>query len=348
MSATTPPVRPVTTPPTADVSRRTALRTALTALLAVLLLVYALWGLDWRDVARMLAGARPAGLLLAALMGVGSLLLRSLRWRLLLCSERAVGMGAALGASAAGQLGNTVLPARAGELVRIVMMSQRSGLDTTFVLTTVVTERIADAIALVLVACVVVLTVPLDLGWIARAVVPLAIVGLAVALLIAAAPWVEPHAASVMRHVPLPARARSAFQAAMSQTLRAFRALHNPTRLFGFLGLTVAIWTMDVLSTVVGGAALGLDIPVPAALLLIATLGVASALPSTPGYAGIFQFAAVTSLGPFGISRTNAIAYILVAQAVMLIVTALFGAAGVIEYLRPRRVRASTDVRPAA
>lgn len=296
----------------------------------------------------MVAGARPAGLLLAALMGAGSLLLRSLRWELLLRSERAIGLSAAFGATAAAQLGNTVLPARAGELVRIVMVSQRSRLDTAFVLTTVLAERIADGIALVLVACVIVLIVPLDLGWVTSAVAPLAIVGLTAALLIAAAPWVEPHAATALKRLPLPAPIRTALQAAMRQALHAFLALHDRTRLFRFLGLTVAIWTVDVLSTVVGGAALGLEISVHAALLLIATLGVASALPSTPGYVGIFQFAAVTALTPFGITRANAIAYILVAQSVMLIVTALFGAAGVIEYLRLRRVRPSADVRPAA
>lgn len=339
---------PDTTPPAAHVARWPALRTGLAALLAVLLLLFSLWGIDWKDIARMLASARPAGLLLAALMGIGSLVLRSLRWQLLLRSKCAVGLSAAFGATAAGQLGNMVLPARAGELVRIVMIGARSGLDPAFVLTTVLTERIADAIALVLVACVIVLTVPFELGWVANAVMPLAIVGVAVALVIAAAPWIEPHAARVLKHLPLPAPMRTVLHGAMNQALRAFLALHDPTRLLGFLGLTVAIWTVDVLSTVVGGAALGLEIPVQAALLLIATLGVASALPSTPGYVGIFQFAAVTALTPFGITRTNAIAYILVAQAVMLIVTALFGAAGLIAYLRPRRIDPSADVRPAA
>jgi len=56
-------------------------------------------------------------------------------------------------------------------------------------------------------------------------------------------------------------------------------------------------------------------LPVPVAFLLIAALGLGSALPSTPGYIGIYQFVAVTVLVPFGFSRSDAIAYILVAQA---------------------------------
>ena len=84
----------------------------------------------------------------------------------------------------------------------------------------------------------------------------------------------------------------------------------------GFLGLTVLIWCLDALGTVIVGAALGFRIPIAVAFLLIAGLGLGSALPSTPGYVGIYQFVAVTVLTPFGFSRTDAIAYILVAQAV--------------------------------
>ena len=52
-------------------------------------------------------------------------------------------------------------------------------------------------------------------------------------------------------------------------------------------------------------AALGFDMPLRVAFLLIAALGLGSALPSTPGYVGIYQFVAVTVLTPFGFSRNR-------------------------------------------
>ncbi len=72
--------------------------------------------------------------------------------------------------------------------------------------------------------------------------------------------------------------------------------------------------------------------PFPAAFLLIASLGLGSALPSTPGYVGIYQFVAVTVLGPFGFSRTDAIAYILVAQALTYVVIGFWGSLGIVRY----------------
>src|SRR5258708_25269997 len=114
------------------------------------------------------------------------------------------------------------------------------------------------------------------------------------------------------------------------------RAFHDARRLSGFLGVTALIWCLDAVGTVIVGAALGLRFPISLAFLLIAGLGLGSALPSTPGYVGIYQFVAVTVLTPFGFSRNGAIAYILVAQALSYVVIGFWGALGLLRYRRTR------------
>jgi uncharacterized membrane protein YbhN (UPF0104 family) len=80
------------------------------------------------------------------------------------------------------------------------------------------------------------------------------------------------------------------------------------------------------------GLAMGVHITPTAAFVLLATLGLAMALPSTPGFVGLFQFAAVAALTPFGIPRADAIAYIMVSQAITTAVMAILGAPGLLEY----------------
>ena len=63
-------------------------------------------------------------------------------------------------------------------------------------------------------------------------------------------------------------------------------------------------------------------------MLLLAGMGLGSALPATPGYVGIYQFAAVTILPPFGIDRNAALAYIIVAQALGYVVVLVLGLLG--------------------
>ena len=106
---------------------------------------------------------------------------------------------------------------------------------------------------------------------------------------------------------------------------RGLRSFHDARRLTGFFLLTAAIWWLDAVGAVIGASALGLRLPLASAFLLIAGLSLGSALPSTPGYIGIYQFVAVTVLTPFGFSRSDAIAFILVAQALMYVVVGVWG-----------------------
>lgn len=309
---------------------------ACAVVLAITLLWLALRGINWHEVARIVADASPAGLALTAVIGTVALLLRAIRWRLLLEAEGPVSVRTAFLAIAAGFFGNSFLPARAGDLVRTFLISSRGILNTTFVLTTALAERIADGIALVAIASLILLTVPLQLGWLAGAIKPVAVLGLVGALLIAIVPLIHVPGATVLERLGLPHAIRRRLLATMGQGLRGVRAFHDGRRLSGFVGLTALIWGADALGTVVGGKALGLDIPIAAAFLLLAGLAVASALPSTPGFVGIYQFAAVSALTPFGFSATDAIAYILVVQAVMTVVMGVFGSVGLLEYRRSK------------
>jgi uncharacterized membrane protein YbhN (UPF0104 family) len=158
------------------------------------------------------------------------------------------------------------------------------------------------------------------------------VLGLAGALAIAILPLLESFVRTAIGRAPLPAVWRPKAIALIDQGLRGIRAFHNVRRLGGFVGLTVLIWSLDAGSTVIIGSALGLPIPPSVAFLLIAALGLSSALPSTPGYVGIYQFVAVLVLTPFGFSRTGAIAYILVAQALGYVVIGLWGSLGLLRY----------------
>jgi uncharacterized membrane protein YbhN (UPF0104 family) len=107
--------------------------------------------------------------------------------------------------------------------------------------------------------------------------------------------------------------------------LQGVRSFHDVGRLCRFLALTAVIWCLDGMTTVLCAHSIGLSINLPLAFLLVAGLGLGSALPSTPGYVGIYQFVAVSVLTPFGFSRTDAIAYILFYQAVSYLVVLTWG-----------------------
>jgi len=301
--------------------------------LAAVLLYFSLRGIDWRGVWKLFQQARPAYLALACTVSTLSLFLRAVRWRILLRAERPVTVRDAYWATCAGYFGNNFLPARAGELIRTYMVHASSGLSSAYVLTTALSERVADAITLVAISAIALLTLPEQPGWLAHASRPFAILGAAGILGFALAPrfafvgdWLidrlTPHAIREKLHTIL------------EHIVLGIRAFHDGRRLAAFAAMTVVIWSNDALFTLVSARAIDLTIGVPVAYLLLAGLGLASALPSTPGYVGIYQFVAVSVLVPFGMSRTDAIGYILLAQALQYLVVGGWGAVGFFKFRR--------------
>jgi uncharacterized protein (TIRG00374 family) len=282
----------------------------------------------------LISGANPAYLAFSCVISSVALLLRSLRWRVLLRAEAPIEVSTAFWATAAGYFGNNFLPARAGELVRTFMISSRSALSSAYVLTTALAERVADAIVLVIISVVVLLTMPTLPGWLAGVSKPFAVAGFCGVLVLALLPRLERFGRAVIERIPIPQALKTKLTVILEHSLRGIRSFHNARRLFAFLGLTTTIWCLDASGVIVGAKALGLSIALPVAFLLIAGLGLGSALPATPGYVGIFQFVAVSVLTPFGFSRTNAIAYILLAQAFSYIVIGFWGALGFTQYRR--------------
>ncbi len=297
--------------------------------LAGVFLYFSLRGIEWKSVWTTLKGAHFSTV--AAATGIMSvnLFLRSFRWRVLLLARKRVSVPLAFWATAAGYLGNNILPARAGEVIRTLMISRRSGMSKAFVLTTALSERVVDAITLITISAIVLLVVPIQVGWLSAAAKPFAIVGLTGAAAIALLPPFEKFWFRFLKRIPLPEKVREPIEHILGQVLEGIRSFHGFGRLAKFLGLTALIWLLDGLTTVVAGSSIGLTIPLHVAFLLIAGLGLGSALPSTPGYVGVYQLVAVSILTPFGISKDDAIAYILLFQAMNYILVLVWGLTGI-------------------
>ena len=300
--------------------------------LAAALLYYALRGLDWGNVAATISSADLKLLLLVAVLASINLLLRSLRWRILLEAATAVPPSTAFWATAAGYFGNTFMPARAGEVVRTLMISARTGLAVPFVLATALSERVADACALLLIGALALMALPSRPGWLAEAAVPSAILALVGVICIVVLPKIESVHTWIIGRLPISPAIAGRIRQMVEQGLLGLRAFHDSRRFAAFASMSAVIWILDAVATVIGAAALGLMMPVPVAFLLIVCLGLGSALPSTPGYVGIYQFVAVTVLTPFGFSQSDAIAYILVAQAMTFVVVGFWGSLAFTRY----------------
>lgn len=296
--------------------------------LAAVLLYYSLRGLDWASFWQVLRIGQYHYLFATLPMAVLNYFLRALRWRILVQDEKKLSPLTVFWANMVGYLGNLYLPARAGELFRSAILGKESGKGMSFVLATALTERVIDVVALVVILSAALLwqsDLPPFILNISRGVGIGGVIGL---LTIFILPHQEKLLRSLICHIPLPKTWQAIIEDQSTRFLTGMRSLQNFHRITKFLAFTLIIWWIDGLSIVIGARILSRTLSLSQALILLAALGLSSAIPSTPGYIGVYQFVAVSVLVPFGFSHADSLAYIIIIQISGYILVTLLGLIG--------------------
>jgi uncharacterized protein (TIRG00374 family) len=292
------------------------------------LLFFAVRGVDWTQVLATLRRGRVDFLSLACLILTVSYMIRALRWRVVLSAERRIALMTVFWATMAGYLGNSVLPARAGELIRSVLLGRQASLSTSYVLATTLLERLADVVALVIIGLLGLLVLGTLPEWLLMAAQVAGTLGLVGVVGLWLLRRFDRRLIDHIARLPVPVRLRIRLTVLLSQFLLGLSALRNRRRRLTFAALTAVIWMLDVVYALMVGQAFDLPLSVPRAMVLLAAIGLASAVPSTPGYVGVYQFVAITVLVPFGFSRDQALAQVIGLQGVAFGVEIVWGTLG--------------------
>ena len=297
-----------------------------TILLAAIFLYLALRGLDWQAFRYALRNADYEYLPLLFLWNTFSYLVRAIRWRTLLTAEKQIPLLKVFSANMAGYLGNNILPARAGEFIRAAYLGKQNKISTSFVFATGLVEHLVDVIALIVLGGVSLSMMNILSSPIRVALQTMSAIGICGLLVILLLPHFGTQLSEIITALTwLGQSTRSNLAGLLSQFLRGLETLHQFQRIVFFILLTGLIWMIDGFGTVFLSHILHLSLSLGQAFVLLAGLGLSSAIPSTPGYVGVYQFVAVAILEPFGTSSAEALAFILFMQIINMLALSLWG-----------------------
>jgi uncharacterized membrane protein YbhN (UPF0104 family) len=238
--------------------------------------------------------AGAVGELIGALsLYAAATLLRAERWHQILHrSNLDRGRAESYRLTLVGYMGNNTLPARAGDLMRVVLLRGRRR----EVLGTVVAERLLDVCALGLLFGVVVIARGLGFGplpYVVAALAVLAVLALLFGRLRALArlrTWAQPLAGSTRELV----------------------SAHGA----GLLSLSVFLWLCEAAVYLTVGKAVGIELGVTGALYVMALTNLSALIPAAPGYVGTYDAAVLLALRSLG---QPALGYLLVLRFVLFV-----------------------------
>ena len=238
-----------------------------------------------------------------------------LRWRLLFRRETRPPFQAVASALLVGLFFNNILPARAGEAARIVVLNQQRRTSRVEAAGTVVLERALDVLCLLLLLFAIVPWLP-PVSWLWPAVA--LAVGLAACLAITAvvlARWGDqPLRAAVRPFARLRFVGEGGAERAGANLAQGLAALRDWRMLATGLVLTMFSWLCLGLSMWFVLRAFDLGLSPVAGLLVAIAVNIGMILPSSPAAVGVFEASVLVALSAYGVPKEQALSYALVAH----------------------------------
>jgi uncharacterized membrane protein YbhN (UPF0104 family) len=276
-------------------------------------------GLDGRALVAALRDATAAPIALAAGLSFVNMLCKSVGWRVLLGPSHPVPVLRLYRYTLAAFAGSLLVPARAGEALRIWLLKQRDGVPVTTSAAAAVSEKLLDALALIIAVAPLLVIMPGLPAWVGRSI-GLLLLGTAVGLVVL---WVVRRAAPPSGLLGRIAAAMTALSS-IRATLLALLAY-----LLAHAADIAGIWL--VLRAV--GVHVGLAVP----MLILLCVNVAILIPATPGNLGSLEIGAMAALDLVGVPAPAAMAFALLYHAEQVIPLLAVGLADIRLTLTARR-----------
>jgi uncharacterized membrane protein YbhN (UPF0104 family) len=303
------PLAPPAAPPSPG--RRWSPLTLIGIVVSIVALVGVVWWASKQQAPDLPSTPKEIAALIGAIVLYGlATVVRAERWQRLLVDEGATPHRAdTYSLTVVGYMGNNVLPARAGDAIRVVLMAPRANTSNRTVVGTLVAERILDVVVLLVLFVVVGYGLLGEVGGSSvELIVIVAIVGISAAGVI----W---------RFIRKNERLHGMLAPIASATL-GLRKAHHGLRL---LGMTLVIWGIEAAVWMAVGAAVGFGMDPIEGLYLVALASVFSMIPSGPGYAGTQDAAVAIGIKAIGGTGGIKVGYLLMLRFVIVVPITLLG-----------------------
>jgi len=269
--------------------------------------------------------------------------LRTFRWQLILRNVDQIGFQQAFHPLMIGFMMNCVLPGRVGELARPVLLKQNQGISVTTGIATVAAERIFDICMLITLFALVFTTVTsrpdlagdyfgfhLSSGVLKSAA--LGMIRLSIALIICIALFsigvtrrlIKACISRISRFlVAILPRAQKKIErlagfitGVMDNFAVGLSLIRNPVRMLACVALTIVIWGLTAFAYVIFAKGCpGIKLSATEFTTVMVVICFAIALPSVPGFWGVWEAGGVFALSIFGVTEKDALGFTLVTHA---------------------------------
>lgn len=261
--------------------------------------------------------------------------IRAWRWHYLLGPIKKIPTKVMFPVTTIGYMGNNIYPARAGEVLRAVILKRKEGVPVSASLATIIVERIFDGVvmlAFVFVNLSELAKLTGSSGFVGN-IQQVAVIGtgvflgaLVIFLLAAMYPQVTARLGTwfIVRFVPKGMQEK--VSGIMHKFLDGLASLRSPFNVLMVFFTSVLIWLLETGKYWFVMHAFPFQVSFFALMLMNGIVNLATTIPSAPGYIGTFDAPGIAVLTAYGVDQATAAGYTLVLHVALWLPITLLGA----------------------
>ncbi len=258
--------------------------------------------------------------------GLGNLA-RALRWRSLFRVGQRPPVSTTFNAMMIGYLYNNILPARAGEAARIVVLAQRSSSPPVEITGTVVLERLYDLMSILVIFFFAAPWLP-SVSWLGTAAIVAGVLAISITVAVTVLVVFEDRPVRLLlrplhRFAPM---TEERLERIVAELTHGLSGLHDWRVAIEAFVWTITAWMLSIVCAYLVMTTFHLHLPFASAVLVMAAIGAGMVLPAAPAAVGVFEGATLIALKAYGLSHTKALPYALVLHMVNFVPFVLAGA----------------------
>lgn len=286
--------------------------------ISAVLLWLAFRGVNWSEVGAILRRANVWLVIAAVTVATTIFPLRAIRWRPILESvSPRLPFAPLWHGTAIGMMANNVLPARIGELVRAYVLSRETTVPFSAAFASLVVDRVFDGVIVILLMVLAMFdaSFPSETLVAGRPASNYAGSGVVVLVVVALALYAIVFFPDRLIRLfeAFSRRVAPRFEERGRVLLRSFAeglsVLRHPRRFAVVFFWALLLWLCQGVAFWIMFRAVGVAAPVAAAFFVQGLIVLGVAVPSTPGYFGPFEIAAVAGLRLYGVDENVAVAW---------------------------------------
>jgi uncharacterized protein (TIRG00374 family) len=248
------------------------------------------------------------------------------RWRILYSPATRPPFRAVTEALLIGYLFNSILPARLGEIARVLALHRRAGTSRAESASTVVVERAFDVLALLVLFVACQRWLPHIASVRLAALIAAALSVVLLAVLVGCAGWGERPVAATLRLVGRVPDVPTGFaETAAVNLVEGLGALRRWPQAVAAFAWTLASWLVLAVSAWCVLKEFSLGLSLAAGLLVIIATGLSAVIPSALAGLGVFEAAAVAALRTYHVPYSEAFSVALIVHVVSVLPFILVG-----------------------